>query len=165
MAAPYLQEAKLALPRLRALAQGYYAPRVGKDNPLLSAQQALSLDNIARSRRVGMANITHQFAATGNTGRARGEQLRLANQLLQSQNQANLGFAQAQQAYRDNTASQYENILNALVGAGDKGLGLGASALQSQGNAEAGYWSTLANLFSPQGASGKVWWGSQKQGG
>ena len=156
MAAPYLQEAKLALPQLRALAQGYYAPRVGKDNPLIAAQHQLSLGNIARAKRVGMANITHQFATTGNVGRSRGEQLRLANQLLQSQNQENLGYGQAQQAYRDSTAAQYENILNALIGVGNQGLSLGSSALQRQGNATAGFWDTFGKTLGSLGTFGQA---------
>ncbi len=147
MARPYLEQAEYALPQLRKLAQNYYAPRVGKDSPWLRAEHLESMAGLQRANAQGLAEIQHTYASHGNMGRARGERLRLANQLVRTSSRENLSYGQAQESYRDNTANQYQAILAQLAGMGKTGLDAAETALGMQNTATSSYWQTFGQVF------------------
>jgi len=152
MAAPYLREAALALPRLRALAERYYAPRAGKDSPFLRAGHLENLAELERANRRSLAEIEHTYASRGNLGRARGERLRLTGELLGATNRENLSYGLAQENYRDSTAAQYQELLAALASLGGTGMRYASAGLTAQSRASSEWWSTLAKVLGKVGA-------------
>jgi hypothetical protein len=158
MAEPYLAEGRFALPKLRLLAESYYAPRVGKMSPLLRAQHGQNLFDLGRANTRSLASIRHAYAGTGNMGRARGEQLRLADQVTHATNRENLSYGAAQQSYLDAVAGQYQEILQRLAALGSQGLSYGSQAAKLRGAAGAGFWNTFGQLFGAKGA-GAEWLG------
>ncbi len=147
LSAPYLAEAQLALPRLRALAEAYYAPRVGKDSPWLRAEHEGNLSALQRANTQQLAEVQHTYAGRGNLGRARGERLRLADQLLQTLNREHLRYGEAQESYRDTTAAEYQEIPSALAGLGRTGMATASQGLKLQAQASRDFWETFARIF------------------
>ena len=144
---PYLTQARAALPRLRALMESYYAPRLGQDSPFLHAEHAESLAGLQRANAQGLAEIQHTYGSQGNLGRARGERLRLSDQLLRATSRENLSYGEAQDTYRDTVAGQYQEILAALAGLGRTGVQYASQGLKQQADASETFWNAFAKVF------------------
>jgi hypothetical protein len=146
LAQPYVNATKFALPALQNLAQGYYAPRLGQESAYLKAGLKESLSNIGRQEKQSLAGTQTYWTNKGNVGRGRGESLRIAQQAMESRNQANLGYGQAQQQYKDNTAQQLSNLYGMLGNLGGTGLSTASGAIGTQLTGQTNFWNTMGGL-------------------
>lgn len=157
-ASPFYTAGVKAVGDLQNLA-GFYAGRLG-GSQYLQSQQALTIDDIIRSKRQGMA-ASESYWAKGNVGRGRGEQMRIDAQALGAMSNARVGYGVAQENFIGQNAQQYAGLLgslgnmgmssfNALIGANKEAMGasLDAAKLRMAGDDQ------LTGLAS--GAFGKV---------
>jgi type II secretory pathway pseudopilin PulG len=121
-AAPSLSAGVTGLTGLKRMA-GYYGSKLGQESDILNAQKAAALSGINRQRQAALAESNRMWLTSGNAGRGRGEALRIGQAATEAANKTNLGFAQAQDAYKGANANTYSNLLSGLAGFGSQGLG------------------------------------------
>lgn len=158
MAQPFYSAGVGAIGGMQSLGE-FYKGRLG-GSQYLRSQQALGIDEINKAGRQGMASSENYWRG-GNVGRARGEQMRIANSTLGALSNARIGYGMAQENFIGQTAQQYAGLLGSLgtLGTGAMSAMIGASKetasarmdsakLQMQGDQE-------LNMFG-SGMAGKV---------
>lgn len=138
LAAPYLEQAKFALPKLRESIMSLLAPQAGKDDPFIAAQHKTNLSGIDKEADKATASSARLWGSTGNTGRGRGEALRIGQSALDAKNRENLSYGLTQKNVRDNSTSRFIQSLSGLAGLGSTGLTPAMNAASSQMQGEIG---------------------------
>jgi hypothetical protein len=122
LAKPYSEAASFALPKMRSILMSQIAPTIGKENPYLASAHKLNTGNILRSKQ-GMLETSKRFwGASGNSGRGRGEALRIEQNATDAENQENLAYGETQQNYKDANTNRFLQGLTSLAGYGTMGL-------------------------------------------
>jgi hypothetical protein len=122
LARPYSEAASFALPKMRSILMSQIAPTIGKENPYLASAHKLNTGNILRSKQ-GMLETSKRFwGASGNSGRGRGEALRIEQNATDAENQENLAYGETQQNYKDANTNRFLQGLTSLAGYGTMGL-------------------------------------------
>jgi hypothetical protein len=103
---PELAAKNAALPAIQNLVLGYYLPQVGKQSELLKSQHLLNLAGLGRQEARALGGSERYWGLRGNTGRGRGEQLRIRMAGQQLRNLENLGYGQSQEQYLSGKAAQ-----------------------------------------------------------
>lgn len=144
LAQPGLDAAKFAIPQLEGLTR-MYGERVGQDDPTLKQGLSNSLAGIGRqqAQEVGLANL--RFGSTGNVGAQYGAGLRAQRAANDSTNQAKLGYAQSQLAYKEGNLRNYAGSLGSMAQMGQQGT---AQALSANNQ----YYGSLMNNSAQRGA-------------
>lgn len=153
LAAPYLDQAKYAMPKMQAYIKGYLEPKIGQENPYLKAAYEMNLANINRQKQAALGAANMYWGGAGNLGRARGEQLRAGRNATEMMNMLNMNYGMGQQQYKDAMAGQYMSALGGLANFGNLGLqtamqatNLGVKAADANANAGmawSNYWNSL----------------------
>jgi hypothetical protein len=141
-AAPYQAEGAWALPMQRGYIQSEILPRVGQNDPYLLASHRQNLAGIGRSEQHALASSKRYWGMTGNVGRSRGEQLRIMAQWTEARNRENLGYGQAQTAYKRQSLGDAMSALGNEVSLGQFGVQMAAEGSRSRmagAQAAAGY--------------------------
>lgn len=164
LAEPYISLGSSALPRLAGVSQ-MYADKVGKDDPTLTQSLNDSLTGINRQQANETALSAMKFGSIGNTGAEYGANLRAERSAQDSTNSARLGYAQAQDSYKQTNLSNYASSLGAMAQLGQAGTSqaLGAnsdyygSLMQAnsvRNQAAQDQYGDLADIFGQIGAYG-----------
>jgi len=146
-AAPYLSAGITGLNGMKSMLSNYYGSKIGKDNPLLTAEHAQNTSDINKSTNAALADSARTYSATGNSGRGLGSALRIGQQATEAQNKENLNYLGQQENYKNTNATNYMNGLNSLAGYGSTGLG---SVMSASGNALNGQISAANSLYNGQ---------------
>lgn len=157
ISAPFLNEAKFALPMLRETIMSQIAPTVGKDNPFLAGAHERNIAGIDRGAGRAKAASTLALGKTGNTGKLRGEMLTIGQSADEAKGRAELDYGVAQTGYRDSRTQMMTDNLFKLGGAGSAGIGpamSGASATSRgaqtaamvEGSAKQDFWGDIGEL-------------------
>lgn len=121
LAAPWYDAGKMGLSGLQRYTSAYLLPRVGAESPLLAYQHDLGVNDINQGRDKALAG-SYAHWLPYNTGRGRGEELRINQGYDESLHNANLAYGQAQQGFKDTNANNYASTLGTLSGFGGPGL-------------------------------------------
>lgn len=144
--------------------QGYnlYGSKVGKKSDILEGERRLALSDIDKNEKRALAASSMFHGMSGNTGRGRGEALRIGASATDQKNRARLGFAGAQEDYMDRNAGNYMGFLGGMTNLGAQSIqgtvqaagiraGGAQTANQIRADANQGMWNSLA------GTVGDMW--------
>ncbi len=151
--APDLAAKKVALPALTQLALGYYGPKLGKGSSILASQHTLNLGDISRQLGMAQRSSARYWGLRGDTGRGRGEALRIRMAGSRARALENLGYAQGQEQYKQGNAAMYGDILSRLGGLGAAGNSLAGSVAELGMTASQGFYGDLAAFFGDMAAN------------
>jgi hypothetical protein len=155
---PDLAAKKAALPALQNLVLGYYLPQVGKQSELLKSQHLLNLAGLGRQEAGALQASERYWGLRGNTGRGRGEQLRIRMAGQQLRNLESLGYGQSQEQYLSGKAAQALSGLQALATLGQAGSAGAMDWAQSGMQSGAAFWgdiqAALHRLLGPDSRAG-----------
>jgi len=149
LAAPYLEQTAYALPKMRQMVSQWGA-KVGQESPLIKASHVKSETAIGRDTNRSLAASARMWTATGNSGRGRGEQLRISRMGDEAKSNENLAYGNAQEAYKDQNASRYMAGLSSIANSGVLGTSLATNAIgttQQAANTAAGLKSAGTNAL------------------
>jgi hypothetical protein len=156
---PDLAAKKAALPALQNLVLGYYLPQVGKQSELLKSQHLLNLAGLGRQQVRALRGSDRYWGLRGNTGRGRGEQLRIRMAAQQLRNLENVGYGQSQEQCLSGKAAEALGGLQMLATLGQAGNPYAMQFAKLEMGASAGFWGGIgASLYRllTQGGGGST---------
>jgi hypothetical protein len=162
LTAPWLQQAKFAMPMLRQTIMSQLAPEVGRDDPFLTKERDIAMRDIGRGEQTALGQTARRWTATGNIGRGRGEQLRIGRSAEEARGEVGLQYGKAQRSYRQGASAAFINALSGLANQGTQGLGPAVTGARdlAQGTMEAartraegqtGMWGDIAGIGASVG--------------
>jgi hypothetical protein len=151
----FLQGGQKAMGMLQGLAN-LQKSRIGQQNPYLKEGYEQGVSGVNQDKARALAGSKLRYGATGNTGRGRGEQLRINESATDAKNQLALGYGQSQMNYKLGNEATYAGLLGQVgsfagIGANLVSGGANAGMQSAQMEAEAG--STMANAWSGFGGA------------
>jgi len=145
LAAPYLAAGTQGLQGLESAVSGPLADAATGFNPVLSAQHQLDQQNIQAQKASELAQAQEFFGGTGNSGRARGDALRIDQASTEASNAENLNYASNVQNYKQDAIGRFVSGLSSLASAGNVGMNLASGANAAQENGAVGAAGATAN--------------------
>jgi hypothetical protein len=118
-------------------------PQVGKQSELLKSQHLLNLAGLGRQEARALGGSERYWGLRGNTGRGRGEQLRIRMAGQQLRNLENLGYGQSQEQYLSGKAAQALTGLQMLATLGQAGNPYAMQLATLGMSSSAGFWSDI----------------------
>ena len=154
LAKPWLEQADFAMPKMQSLIESILAPRADKESPLLAGAHTLNVGRIKEDTQGAISDTSRFWSALGNTGRARGEELRIKRAGTRALNEESLGYGEKQQAHKDAGTSRLWQALLGTAEMGARGMApamsaadaeyegaVGAANIRKQGTSD--FWSDL----------------------
>jgi len=135
LTAPYLENYKWASGQTKNAVTNLLMPQVNKESDILRGQHEQSVSDIAKQKRLALGKSSLFWGRTGNTGKARGEELQIGQMATEATNRENLGYGARQESYKDANLNRLMNVLSGASAQGASGLGYAVSGARSQTDA------------------------------